>query len=126
MRVIMFQWRFEGPILCSEKRSTIRRSARCVPGTELSLRRWQDKPYRSKQILIKSAVCTAVIPISIGLDDYGDLLVIEGGEALSTSRMKELARVEGFHDLDAMREWFEHTHKLKPGDDLIQCERITW
>ena len=122
----MFQWRFEGSILCSEKRSTIRSSARCVPGAELSLRIWSDKPYRSKQRLIKSVVCTAVIPISIGLDDHGDLLVIEGGETLSTSRMKELAKVEGFHDLDAMREWFEHNHKLKPGDDLIQCERITW
>ena len=122
----MFQPQFHSAIWSGRKSSTIRLRARCQPGDELSLRLWFDKPYRSKQRLITSAVCTAVIPISIGLDDHGDLLVIEGGETLSTSRMKELAKVEGFHDLKAMREWFERNHQLKPGDDLIQCERITW
>jgi hypothetical protein len=124
----MFQPQFHSPVWSGRKRSTIRRNARCKPGEELSLRKWSGRPYGkgTTQIELRTAVCTAVMPISIGLDGCGDLLVIEGGEVLSSSRMKQLAEVEGFDDLDAMREWFEHHHKLKPGDDLIQRERITW
>ena len=46
MRVIMFQPRFEEPILQGIKGSTIRGKARCKEGDELSLRVWIGKPYR--------------------------------------------------------------------------------
>ena len=121
----MFQWRFEMPILASVKTSTIRRSARCKPGDVLSLRSWIDKPYRSKQRVVKTAVCKSVTPLRLGLDDHGDMIVFQDDHCLSRSEMEQLAKVEGFDDIEAMRQWFESNHKLKPGEE-IDCEQIQW
>jgi hypothetical protein len=126
MRVILCQWRFEQPIQLGIKRSTIRRNARCVPGQTLSLRRWQGKPYRSKQILLKEVECTAVTPISLGLNDRGDFYVIRNGCSLTTSQVEALAKLEGFDSAADLSDWFRHNHQLQPGNDSIQCDQIEW
>ena len=128
MRVILFQWRFEQPISLGIKRSTIRRKARCAPGATLSLRRWQDKPYRSKQILLKEVTCTAVTPLSLGLNDRGDFYVLRNGSSLNEIQLEALAKVEGFNSAQDLADWFKHNHKdhLQPGSEPMQCEQIEW
>jgi hypothetical protein len=126
MRVILFQWRFEQPINLGVKRSTIRRNARCVPGQTLCLRRWQDKPYRSKQIKLKQATCTAVTPLSLGLNAHGDFYVIRLGSSLNVIQLAALAKLEGFDSTPDLEEWFRHNHKLQPGAEPMPCEQIEW
>ncbi|MBL9115491.1 MAG: hypothetical protein JNJ83_10845 [Verrucomicrobiaceae bacterium] len=131
MRVILFQWRFEQSIQMGRKRSTIRLRARCEPGDMLSLRRWQDKPYRSKQVPIKGAECKAVNPLYLGINSADQLEVYErfrdgsGRAQYSTKECEQLARIEGFDDFAEMESWFKLNHKLKPGMG-IECEQIQW
>lgn len=129
MRVIMFQWRFELPILASKKRSTIRLRARCKEGDKLSLRRWLEKPYRSKQCLISEAVCRSVTRLTIGLSSQGNFWIIrhtpEGPSLMNKSNLQHLAEIEGFDSLDDMQQWFIANHDLKPGL-AIEAEQIQW
>jgi hypothetical protein len=125
----MCQWRFEMPILANVKRSTIRKAARCKPGDELSLRRWQDKAYRSKQCLIKTVPCRSVTPITIGISSQNKLWVIRHidgkPELMNPMNLQHLARVEGFDSIDDMQKWFVLNHKLKSGIG-IEAEQIQW
>ena len=126
----MFQWRFEGPILSSQKRSTIRRAARCKPNDVLSLRRWIDKPYRSKQAIIKTAVCRKVTRLTIGISSlHANFWVIrhevDGPHLMNQSNLENLAKIEGFDTVDDLRQWFIDNRDLKPGIGF-ECEQIQW
>jgi hypothetical protein len=107
MRVIMFQERFAEKVRGGEKLQTIRCSARCKAGDILSLRRWTGKPYRSKQEILRVAICTVVSPVEInqwGLDDKDEGVFIHCPETI--------AKRDGFSGWTEMREWFEATHGL--------------
>ena len=129
MRVIMFQPRFHGLIRSEVKRSTIRKSARCKPGDELSLRAWSGKAYRSKQIELRPAICKSVTRITIGISSQDNFWVLrhrhEGSELMNASNLEHLARIEGFESAAEMREWFVANHKLRPGIG-IEAEQIQW
>lgn len=129
MRVIMFQPRFHGLIKSELKRSTIRKSARCEPGDELSLRAWSGKAYRSKQIELRPAICKSVTRITLGLSSRGNFWVIrhtpEGPSLMNESNLQHLAQIEGFESVADMRDWFIANQKLKPGLG-IEGEQIQW
>ena len=106
MRVILFQDRFADKVRDGSKRQTIRKTARCKPGDILSLRRWKGKPYRSKQEILREAVCSAVTPVEInsfGADIIGDVFI---------HCPDTLARSDGFIGWPEMRDWFQETHGL--------------
>lgn len=125
----MCQRCFEIPILADVKRSTIRKKARCKPGDELSLRRWQDKPYRSKQCFIKAVRCASVTRITLGISSQDNLWVIRhtesGPELMNAKNLEHLAKIEGFDDVEHMKIWFACNHKLTPGLG-IEAEQIQW
>lgn len=114
MRVIMFQPRFEEPILQGIKGSTIRGKARCKEGDELSLRVWSGKPYRSKQRELFRIPCQATADVRI----YEDRLSLDG--MVCTTRERDaVVRREGFENWEAMRDWFQATHGLPFSGEMI-------
>lgn len=122
MRVLTFQPRFQAAVASGEKRQTIRASACCKPGDELSLRKWKGKPYRSIQLPLRgNARCVAVRPVQISLShDRSRLHITLDDLPLPWHVVEDFARADGFRDADDMREWFESTHALPFTGDLIQ------
>ena len=102
----MFQPRFHDAVRSGEKTQTIRppRKRPIKPGDYLSLRRWIDRPYRSKQKILRMAHCESCEPITIdaGFND------------------NEMALADGFADAAEMREWFANTHGLPFSGELIR------
>jgi|GEM_PF-895496 len=115
MRVILFQDRFAGKVRDGSKCQTIRKTARCKPGDVLSLRRWTGKPYRSKQEVLREAVCTGVLPVEI----RGEL----GIEWIRVNRVyvdgARFSRADGFACSTELLDWFSLTHGLPFEGEVI-------
>ena len=107
MRVLMFQERFWERVREGSKCQTIRQKPRCVPGNMLSLRRWTGKPYRSKQEVLRTAVCLAIYPMWIG-----ETQIAMNGYYLDEAGEQECATLDGFQNMEDMRRWFRSTHGL--------------
>lgn len=126
MTVLMFYPRFWPLIESGAKCQTIRpvRKRPVNPGDALSLRAWLDKPYRSKQRVLREARCSAVLPIRIGAgDDPGQPLWVKVGETiLSLWALDELAKDDGFADRLDMGTWWRENRYLPFGGVLIQWE----
>ncbi len=105
MRVIMFQPHFADLIAANKKHQTIRINAHCKPGDTLSLRRWADKPYRSKHVVIIEAICQSVMTAVIDQDS----ITLDGRKLMNEDGF---AKADGFDDARSMREWFERVHGL--------------
>jgi len=117
MRVILFQPRFVDLVETRIKRQTIRQRARCKAGDELSLRRWFVLPYRSKQAALgESVICKAVQPVVIDIVN-GSLQIRVAGEILADP--DAFAKADGFAHASEMCDWFENTHGLPFGGELI-------
>lgn len=112
MRVLMFQPRFVPLIENDAKFHTIRPvPKRSIEVNDyLSLRYWQDKPYRSKQIPIRDVMCKAVYRIRIHVWD-GRLIIKFAGRAPVVD-IKAFARADGFRSAEDMAEWWMRTHEL--------------
>jgi hypothetical protein len=120
MRVILFQERFAGLVRSGAKTQTIRKRARCKPGDVLSLRRWTGKPYRSKQEVLREAVCTGVVS-RVEMDCKG--IWVGCRLALAESPAADAnARADGFANWKEMAEWFKDAHGLPFEGELIQWE----
>lgn len=123
MRVILFQPQFANQVEARIKRQTIRQRARCKEGDELSLRKWSDRPYASKQQKLgDSEICKSVHPVTISLASGGDgnpdsLQIRVDGQIVQDA--DAFARADGFHSAAIMREWFESTHGLPFSGELI-------
>jgi len=109
MRVFLFQDKFAGLVKSGAKKQTIRLSARCKPGDDISLRRWSGKPYRSKQETLRNAVCIRV----------QELRIYEGP---ATETSEKLARADGFSSHADMQAWFKNTHGLPFEGCLIEWD----
>lgn len=115
MRVFTFDPQFHSAVWSGRKSSTIRSLKRRVqPGDELSLRKWQGRPYGKgvKQLELRSAVCRFVTPLLIRLDSEGSLVVVyypgnaERERTLDAGALFALAVQEGFDTADDMRSYF--------------------
>lgn len=108
-----------GPkVLSGEKRSTIRRSAKCMTGTVLSHRVWEGLPRRSKQQELCQTVCRAVTAVFMEHLQGGAFIIRLGkdqGEGLSpaSAQARELVKKEGFSSWEEMTEWFIKQHVPK-------------
>jgi hypothetical protein len=109
--VRMFKPQFAGLVEAGTKVQTVRPTPKRMPeaGDKISLRCWVDKPYRSKQRVLREAVITRVDAFSI--DCFPTLRINDLG--LKTRReCDEFARADGFEDYPALLEWFRDTHGL--------------
>lgn len=116
--VRMVQPRFVDDVRDGSKLCTIRKTPKRMPrvGDLISLRAWSGKPYRSKQIILKESVITAVSPISVS----GMVGIRIGDEDIPEEDEDDFARHDGFKDFEDMRKWFYYTHGLPFKGILIQ------
>lgn len=114
MRVFMFCNRMAVKVLLGTKHQTIRAHARCMPGDEVSLRRWSGRPYRSKNVIIGSGVCTEVMPVVIHAGRI-DL----NGRRLSYECALLFALADGFTCLREMLDWFSARYDLPFEADVV-------
>jgi len=146
--VIMCQERFAPAVEFGSKPHTIRKIRKDRPvqvGAKLSLRAWLGKPYRSKQRILREAICTRVRPISIfynrgtavrkgGITEVfvqislGEFVARRpGGKAwpkyttgpLTWQPATDLARADGCQGISEMLTWFRDTHGLPFSGVLI-------
>lgn len=117
----MFQSRFADALMDGAKTTTIRpvRKAPIVAGDKLSLRRWVDKPYRSKQVVLREAECTRVASIVMHRT-FSEFLFLVDGKQLDAIQWAALARADGFSCTTDMLDWFEAMHGLPFRGVLIQ------
>jgi hypothetical protein len=118
MRVILFQDRFAAKVKDGSKWHTIRKSARCRKGDQLSLRRWTGRPYRSRQEVLREAECLSVLPIALGYGTHADGIRL-GETEIDTSARAELARGDGFACATDMLDWFREVHGLPFVGEII-------
>jgi hypothetical protein len=114
MTVLMFKERFAALVREGSKPHTIRpeRKRPIKVGDALSLRQWSGAAYRSKQIVLREAVCIAVQPIRIDAMCDGGEIYIDHTVRLSTPGRAHLARRDGFVCCSDMLAWFEEVHGL--------------
>lgn len=111
MRVLMFKDRFASLVESGEKTRTIRKHARCKPGDTLSLRQWTGRPYRSKQRVLRTAICRNVVPV----------LIVPG---TSGAAFEDLAKADGFSSFAEMKRWFAEVHGLPFEGEMIVWEGL--
>lgn len=107
--VRMFAPRFAPLVESGAKSHTVRPDPKRMPkpGDAISLRAWTEKPYRSKQRVLREAVIESVQEIAI----YGDSIHI-GERRLSREQREAFARADGFTDFADLAQWFRSTHDL--------------
>lgn len=113
MSVIMFQSRFASKVKDGSKPHTIRlpRKRPIKVGEKLSLREWIGKPYRSKQRVLREAICRSVAEFHISETGASHMIG-------APFNFEELARNDGFRSYNEMIEWFKSTHGL-PFDGVL-------
>jgi hypothetical protein len=115
MTVLLFHPRFAEPIQSGRKCQTIRpeRKRPIKPGDELSLRQWEGKAYRSKQVELLAVKCIAAFKIWIT-----DRSVV----ALNGSQVHNL---DGFARGDGFDSWAEMVAYLEaPGGYGLPFEGV--
>lgn len=121
MKTLTFKPEFAEAVRDGRKTQTIR-PVRKVPvkeGDALSLRMWSDLPYRSKQVVLREAVCVETVPIRI---TDRSIVVGTGPHAHEYNTMGGLdaqAQLDGFPDFPAMAAWFQRVHGLPFSGVLI-------
>jgi hypothetical protein len=116
MKVTLCQYRFIPAILSGAKTQTIRpipKRPQDWPkvGDLRSLRRWTGKPYRSPQEEIMRVVVTKVENCAITSGVCGCEIRIDGFW-LTTSKLRDFAKDDGFGSLSELFEWFQKTHNI--------------
>lgn len=119
MIVKMFKPRFAPLVRDGTKRQTIRPKPKRAlkPNEEISLRQWEGKPYRSKQVELRKSTLTSLESIAIHQDgiSFGDGTMRrfwcgdKGGRRLI---LEAFAKDDGFSGWTEMREWFQEEHGL--------------
>jgi hypothetical protein len=119
----MFNERFAPKVIDGTKRSTIRPFRRVAPfrGLEIvSLRKWEDRPYRSKQIELKQVQLSC--PSQIRIVEEFDIWITKFGASfhLCVDRCKELTQVEGFDDHGELITYIEQAYGLPFVGQLLE------
>jgi hypothetical protein len=109
MHVLMFRPRFIEPIKAGTKCQTIRPlgKRRILPGDDLSLRHWLEKPYRSPQV--KIAVATARPTQVVEITQSGVKLA-DRRRVRNVRELDAFAVRDGFVDWDEMRTYWKDMH----------------
>ena len=104
--VRMFKPQFAPLVEAGTKCQTVRPTPKRMPklGDLISLRCWLDKPYRSKQRVLRESIIKTVASCEI----------TETGVRVGPfdENPDDFARADGFRDFEAMKSWFNETHGL--------------
>lgn len=79
------------------------------PGDRISLRCWTDKPYRSKQRVLREATVESVAAIRIC---ESSMWIGNEGWNFNTPEADSFAVADGFRDFADLQQWFRDTHGL--------------
>lgn len=117
MRVILFQNRFEQPILDGVKDCTIRAHRKdgrplVRAGETISLRVWTGLPYRSKQREFAQRTVKFKFPVRVHI--HG-IVRLDTGDKLTHIR---LSKYLGFSGWREAKDWYKDTHGL-PFDGVL-------
>ena len=117
--VRMFMPRFASMVLSGEKTQTVRPVPKRMPsvGDRISLRRWEGKPYRSEQIVLREATISHVDPIELAPERF-----VVAGRQLTPEEARAFAQADGFNSPHDLLEWFYVTHTLPFAGILIRWE----
>lgn len=120
MIVKLFKPRFAPLVEKHIKRNTIRPRPKRLPkvGDRISLRQWTGLPYRSKQRILLESIVTHVDDIRIDKALLMGCFIWVSRIMLSFKEASDLARADGFGDLQDMATWFEREHGL-PFEGII-------
>ena len=120
--VRLFKPQFAHAVASGKKCQTVRPTPKRMPkpGDKISLRCWTDKPYRSKQRVLREAIITRVEEIDI----YECAIQVckDNGKSIRVVERdcEAFARLDGFVSWAEMREWFRVTHGL-PFRGVLIC-----
>ena len=111
MIVRMVKPQFRNLVISGQKCQTVRPWPKRMPkvGDNISLREWTGKPYRSKQRVLKEAVVTEVLPVTINSSISVD------GQILDCHSATKFSRADGFDSPSDMIDWFREVH----GPDFV-------
>ena len=120
MFVKMFKPEFAELVRTGKKLQTIRPRPKRMPkvGDVVSLRRWADKPYRSKHVILGTRRINEVAVVDI----------TENGIVVNSyaEPSDDIARADGFGNFFEMLEWFEREHGLPFEGIMIRWEPDLW
>ena len=112
--VRLFKPQFAHAVQTGKKCQTVRPTPKRMPkpGDKISLRCWTDKPFRSKQRVLREAIISRVEEIDIY--ECAVRVCKDNGKSIRVvDRDREaFARLDGFVSWAEMREWFRVTHGL--------------
>jgi len=124
--VRMFKPRFAPLVERGEKLQTVRPTPQRMPkpGDKISLRCWTDKPYRSKQRVLRDAIISSVTRCEIRNDgimlrDTSGGFLNEDWLGLLDGSADKFAVADGFSSFHEMADWFDLTHGLPFAGVLI-------
>lgn len=102
--VRMFKPEFATKVLSGEKCQTVRPTPKRMPeyGDKISLRAWSEKPYRSKQQVLRDAIITRVESVEIRSSEMWI-----GGRWIPGTQMFDFIKADGFNTAQDMIEWFD-------------------
>lgn len=111
--VRMFKPQFAPLVEAGTKLQTVRPTPKRMPkpGDKISLRTWTDKPYRSKQRVLRESVVTLVEPIIIERGAIWPNVWLDGIR-LNAAETVAFAEADGFDGPYEFAEWFESNHSL--------------
>ncbi len=121
MAVIMFMKRLAPKVRDGSKRQTVRpkRKRRIKIGEQLSLREWETKAYRSKQIEIRKEPCVSVKPITIGLVKKSPVVSVDG-HLLTAGQLEQFVRDDGIETVAEFMQFFQDAHGLPFKGEVIR------
>lgn len=109
--VRMFKPQFAWLVQAGLKCQTVRPVPKRMPqtGDRISLRMWEGLPYRSKQVVLKESVITAVESIEITPEGW---VWIKDFRIKTRHDFEQFALADGFNTPEAFLEWFKTNHGL--------------
>ena len=119
MKYFLFEPKLASAIEAGTKWHTIRKRGTCETGAMISLRRWTERPYRSKQAEIKRVQCKRVRKFEITATEMRI-----NDAALNMDAMTCLAYSDGFDSVDEMFGFFQKAYGLPFNGEIIEWERV--
>lgn len=116
--VKMFKPEFAELVRTGIKCQTIRPVPKRMPkvGDLVSLRRWEDKPYRSKQVVLGQG--KIVMIWRVRMDAVPAFRMWLDGKLCSMGEADSIARADGFPGFVEIFEWFDREHGF-PFDGIL-------
>lgn len=107
MRVFMYKPQFAPLVESGKKKMTIRKYPERVDevGTELSHRKWEGTPYRSKHIILKEGILHNTVAIE--MPEKGKIWLVKDKRYLSDSEIRVIAQLDGFKNTLDFLDFFD-------------------